>query len=128
MHLLHELAHEDLIQAPQYVIDSWKNIFTVLSKEPAFASPQSVQDFCKRVKPSSGVLDLLKAQPTNNGEREALGYLKRYVRGLEGELLCKFLRFCTGASMLCVPSIDVTFTRLDGFTRRIILPTQVVRS
>ena len=46
--------------------------------------------------------------------RERVSYLKRYLRGLDTERLMKVLRFLTGAKIICVDRIKVTFTFLHG--------------
>ena len=61
---------------------------------------------------------MIKANSENNSQRAALSYLQRYIQGLDDEKLTKFLRFCTSATILCVESIEVTFTDLDGTARR----------
>ena len=39
-------------------------------------------------------------------------------RGMNVEKLAKFLRFCTGASMICVEQIQVSFSDIEGAVRR----------
>ena len=67
------------------------------------------------------MIDLLEVipEPQNNGQREAISYFKRYLRGLDTERLMKVLRFLTGATVICVDKI----TSLDGFERRPIAHT-----
>ena len=71
------------------------------------------------------MIDLLNVvqDPQNNGQRDAISYLKRYLRGLNDERLRKVLRYLTGANVICVDRIYVTFTCLDGFERRPIAHT-----
>ena len=64
------------------------------------------------------VLGMLDAMPVTNAERAALDYFKRFVRGLEIPQLKCLLMFITGADVICVPKIQVDFTKLEGFQRR----------
>ena len=115
-----ELAHKEMVQIAQYVIDSWqKPVKDRLTGYDCFALKESFEKFYESCKPTvKKVLSMIKANPQNNSQRAALSYLQRYIRGLDDEKLTKFLRFCTSATMLCVESIKVTFTDLDGAARR----------
>ena len=115
-----ELAHKELIQIAQYVIDSWQKPFKDrLTGYSCFSSKESFENFYENCKPTAKkVLNMIQAKPANNSQRAALSYLQRYIRGLDNEKLTKFLRFCTSATMLCVESIEVTFTHPDGAARR----------
>ena len=109
-----------MVQIAQYVIDSWqKPVKDRLSGYGCFASKESFEKFYESCKPTvKKVLSMIKSKPANNSQRAALSYLQRYIRGLDDEKLTKFLRFCTSATMLCVESIEVTYTDLDGAARR----------
>ena len=50
--------------------------------------------------------------------RAATEFLKRFVRGMDEAQLKSFLRYVTGADVICVPCISVQFSTLDGFARR----------
>ena len=115
-----ELAHKEMVQIAQYVIDSWQKPVKVrLSGYGCFASKESFEKFYESCKPTvKKVLSMIKSKPANNSQRAALSYLQRYIRGLDDEKLTKFLRFCTSATMLCVESIEVTYTDLDGAALR----------
>ena len=122
--VLLELAHKELIQESNYIIESWVGPFKRLRNCPEFESVEKVEELYGNARPSTKkVLDLFLACPVTNAERDALAYLKRYIRGLNQEKLCAFLRFCTGASAICVSNIEVMFTRLDGVARRLIAHT-----
>lgn len=112
-----EIAHKELIQTPRYIVDSWSTPLAALHQE--FASTDLLLQLFARATPTTKkVIALLDANPETNAQRDALSYLKRYVRGLEGEKLTKFLRFCTGSNMLCVEKITVSFNTLEGAERR----------
>ena len=115
-----ELAHKEMVQIAQFIIDSWRK---PLKDMPAsygiFSSFECFEELYDNATPTvKRVLDLLRANPTSNSERYVLSFLKRYIRGLDDEKLTLFLRYCTGATMVCVDSINVSFTDLDGAARR----------
>jgi len=116
-----EIAHKEQIQAGQYIIDCWNKPFCSL--KTSIPNSTELGNIFKRAIPTNKkVIDLLKVvpKPQNNAERDAISYLKRYLRGLDAETLRKVLRFLTGANVICVKKISVTFTQLDGFGRRLI--------
>lgn len=114
-----ELAHKEMIQVAKYIICSWKEPCKELVSCAGFTSGLELMEFYSNKKPTvKKVLGLIEAAPSTNPERDVLSYLKRYVRGLDDGKLVKFLRFCTGATMICVNRIEVTFTNLDGIARR----------
>jgi len=43
---------------------------------------------------------------------------KRYIREIDEEKLCKFLRICTGSNLVVSEAIHVQFTVQTDFTRR----------
>ena len=73
----------------------------------------------KRAIPANKVIDLLKVvtELRNNGQRDAISHLKRYLRGLLDEKLRKVLGYLTGANVICIETIEIIFTCLDGFER-----------
>ena len=62
------------------------------------------------IKPSSESL--------NPQEQTALNHLLRYVRNIDQRKLEIFLRFCTGSTVLCKDTIEVTFNKLCGLSGR----------
>ncbi|KAK3700877.1 hypothetical protein QZH41_003040 [Actinostola sp. cb2023] len=112
------IAHRELIQCPRYITDCWTRPCSTLRKY--FSTAGDIDQLYERVRPSNKkVLALLSSSPETNAQREALSFLERYVRGIGEEKLYKFLRFCTGSTMLCVPRITVVFnTERDGCARR----------
>ena len=71
------------------------------------------------------VIDLLKPvqEPNTDAQRDALVFLKPYLRGLDAEKLRKALWFLTGAKFICVNKIEMVFTAMVGFGRRPIAHT-----
>ena len=115
-----EIAHKEQIQACQYIIDCWHE--PCRSLKPVIFNVTELVNVLNRAIPATNkkVIYLLEVipEPQNNGQRDAISYLKRYLRGLDTERLMKVLRFLTGASVICVDKISVSFTCLDGFERR----------
>ena len=106
-----EIAHKEQIQAGQFIIDCWHKPFHSL-RTAIFNTTEVANLFNRAIPTNKKVIDLLNVaqEPQNNGQRDAISYLKRFLRGLNDDL--------TGANIICVDRIDVTFTCLDGFERR----------
>lgn len=114
-----EIAHKELIQIAQYIIDSWKKPIKDANTFENITIVNDLNRLYEKCKPTvKKVLGLIKATPSNNSQRDVLSYLKRYIRGLEDDKLAKFLRFCTGATIICIEKIVVDFTNIDGLERR----------
>ena len=69
------------------------------------------------------VINLLSANPKTSAESTSFDYLQKYIRILRHEDIKTFLRFCTGADMLCAKQIKVSLSKLDGIKRRLIAHT-----
>ncbi len=114
-----ELSHKEMIQVAQYIINCWKEPFKEVQALEMFTTVEDLKQLYEKSKPTvKKVLGLIEATPSSTPQREVLSYLKRYIRGLDDEKLVKFLRFCTGATIICIDMIRVDFTNLDGFERR----------
>ena len=114
-----EIAHKELIQVAQYIIDSWKKPIKDANTFENITTVNDLNRLYEKCKPTvKKVLGLIEATPSNDPQRDVLSYLKRYIRGLEDDKLAKFLRFCTGATIICIEKIVVDFTNLDGLERR----------
>lgn len=76
-----EIAHKEQIQAGQYIIDCWRMAFCGL--KPVISSPSELIAVFERAIPTNKkVINLLKVmpEPQNNAQRDAVAYLKRYLR------------------------------------------------
>ena len=110
-----EIAKQELIQKPHIMLSTWQPILSELKMFEPFQSPESLELLYESLKPTNKkVLQLLVAEPTTGGERDALKFLQRYVRGLDTAILLHFLRFTTGADVLFVKSMTVSFVKRDG--------------
>jgi hypothetical protein len=121
--VIQEIAHKEIIQKPQYVTDCWKDIVQTLAE--TFPTPNSLTDMYERVKPSvSKIIKCIQSFPQSDAERECLGFLRRYIRGLDTpEKLATFVRFISGSELMLFEGIQVTFTDLSGLERRPIART-----
>jgi hypothetical protein len=119
MDVILELSHKEMIQVCQYIIDSWKEPFKEIDAFGKFTTVEDLKQLYEKSTPTvKKVLGLIEATPSSNPQRDALSSLKRYIRGLDDEKLVKFLRFCTGATIICIEKIIVDFTNLNGLERR----------
>ena len=108
-----ELAHQEIVQKPRYVTDCWSPIITILKK--LIKTPDDLSKLYKERKPTpKKVVQLLEASPFSDAERCCL---KRYLKSLERNI-STFLRFVTGSDILNCSTIKVTFSSLDGLSRR----------
>ena len=119
--LLEEIAHRDIVQTPSYIKEVWEVVFADRNFVSAVSELEAIYESAKPT--TKRVLNLLTADIASNLERETFGYLKRFVRGLSKDDLGKFLRFVTGADVMCVDKIKITFTNICGLERRVVAHT-----
>ena len=111
-----ELAHQEIVQKPRYVTNCWSPIFTILKK--LIKTPDDLSKLYQERKPTpKKVVQLLDASPASDAEKCCFDHLKRYLKSLEGNI-STFLRFVTGSDILNCSTIKVTFSNLDGLSRR----------
>ena len=122
--LILEVAHKEIIQKAQYVADCWDDIFRGSLVKGKLSTLEGVCDVYESLEPTTRkVLGMVSAFPISNAEQAALDYLKRFIRGLEISQLKSFLMFATGADVICVSTIQIEFTKLEGLGRRPIAHT-----
>lgn len=122
--LLLEVAHKEIVQQAQYVADCWEGVFRGHLTEGKLSTVEGVCSVYQSLEPTTKkVLSMLHAAPNTNAERSALDYFKRFIRGLDIPQLKCLLMFITGADVICVKSIEITFTKLEGLARRPIAHT-----
>ena len=81
-HVFEEIAHKELIQEPQYIIDCWKGIVDHIL--PSFPNLESLAEKYETLVPSiSRILSCIEANPGNDAERESLKFLKKFIKGLD---------------------------------------------
>ena len=126
--LILEIAHKEIVQKAQYVADCWRDVLQTGFQGTMLSSMDGLRKIFNDIQPTNKkVLDMIHANHLNShissGEQETLKYLKRFVRGLELAQLKSFLMFVTGADVICVESIKIEFTKLEGLERRPIAHT-----
>lgn len=119
--LVLELAHKEIIQTPAYIREAWEAVHLYCNIFADFTELESVYE--KLIPSAKKVCKILSADIKNENERESMAHLRKSIRSMSNEDLMKFLRFTTGADVLCVDKIDVTFSSLTGLQRRIIAHT-----
>ena len=105
-----ELAHQELIQKPQYVVNSWAPIINSLRSHYHFQTLEDLKGPYDTKQPTAKRLTkLFRAEPSNDAERQSLEHLKIFVKSLEGKALNKFLQFCTSSDVITTDGIEVSF-------------------
>lgn len=92
-----KLAHQELIQRPQYVTECWRPILAALTR--SFPTVESLICLFSQLIPTSKVVSTIDCQPTNDGVGYALKCLKRYIKGLDSKMLATFLRFVAASDL-----------------------------
>ena len=122
--LILKVAHKDIIQKAQYVADCWDDIFRGSLVKGKLSTLQGLCNVYESLEPTTReVLGMVCAFPITNAEQAALDYLKWFRRGLEISQPKSSLMFTTGADVICVSTIQIEFTKLEGLGRRLIAHT-----
>ena len=92
--------------------DAWRETSMILKSNEEMATIEGLSNLYQKVKPTNRkVLSMIQADPQNNSEQAAVDFLKCFVRGMDQAQLNSFLRYATGADVLCVPHISVQFSK-----------------
>lgn len=122
--VLLEIANQELVQKPHVMLATWQPMVQELKCYPQFQDCSAVQSFYDTISiTTKKVLEKLSADPRSEGERDALKFLQRYIRGLDRAKLSQFLRFTTASDVLSTGKINVSFTKLEGASSRPIAHT-----
>lgn len=122
--IIFELAHQELVQKPRYVVHCWSSLLKMLQYDTTFKTQEGILQMYENRKPSAKkVIKLLHVETTSELERLTLDHLKRYIRSLEGKALERFLHFISGSDCIACDSIEITFNGLAGLQRRLIAHT-----
>lgn len=106
------------MQKPKYVANCWAPVFSVLKVFKGLNTIEELTKVYEERKPTpKKIIRLLEANPTTDAERNCLDHLKRHIRTLEGNVSI-FLRYVTGSDVITTSKIEITFTNLDGLSRR----------
>ncbi len=94
--IVDEMAHKELVQAPAYIRNAWKDVL-VHGLTPLLGSPD-FSAFVEGLQPTARKVLQMLDFPTNRSpaEESIASYLKKYVKLSRPPELHKFLRFCTG--------------------------------
>ncbi|KAI9518339.1 hypothetical protein NQZ68_038610 [Dissostichus eleginoides] len=123
------MAHKALLQEPKFIIDCFHS--SIHKAVPRLLTKESIMELYENKRPTNRkVAQRIKPskESLNPQEQAALTYLLRYVRSLDQRQLEIFLRFCTGSSVLCKDSIEVTLNGLCGLSGRPLLTQLCVSS
>ncbi|XP_044182403.1 uncharacterized protein LOC122963139 [Acropora millepora] len=119
LQIVSELAHQEIIQKPRYVMNCWAPILKPMISLPDFQSVVTLENLYDIKRPTAKkILKLIKSEPATDQERQCLDHLKKYIRSLQGKSLSLFLQFITGSDIISCDTIEVAFSALDGASRR----------
>ncbi|XP_028412414.1 uncharacterized protein LOC114535234 [Dendronephthya gigantea] len=119
MSLFSELAHQELVQKPKYVVHCWTPYIHALKSFPPFQSIEGVRKMYDEKRPTTRkVIKLFKCEPSKDAENQCFDFLKQYVKSLQGQSLTRFLQFTTGSDIIVTKQIKVAFVVVQGFARR----------
>lgn len=119
LRLIEEVAHKELLQKPRYISDSWVSTIQGGLRGTKLGTREGLDLVLKEKEPTTRkVIALLRCKTSSPAEQAILHYLKQFIRGLDSPQLATFLNFVTGADVMCIDSIHVEFTKLDGYARR----------
>ncbi|XP_068719442.1 uncharacterized protein [Montipora capricornis] len=122
--IIMELAHQELVQKPRYVLNSWAPIVNSLGCDYTFQTLEGLKELYDSKRPTAKKINnLFRAESSSEAERQSLEHLKRFVKTLEGKAMAKFLHFCTGSDVITCDHIEVSFSSLEGFQRRPVVRT-----
>lgn len=117
--LFSELAHQELVQKPKYVVHCWTPYIHALKSFPPFQSIEGVRKMYDEKRPTTRkVIKLFKCEPSKEAENQCFDFLKQYIKSLQGQSLTRFLQFTTGSDIIVTEQIKVEFVVTQGFARR----------
>ena len=107
--VINEVAHKEIIQAPAYVANCWREVFVQELKPQIKNGLASI--YSDMLPTTERVLKIIEFPDDMNAAQKATSQLlRRYIKSLSTEKLARFLRFTTG---------KYTFVTLIGFQTRI---------
>ena len=119
-----ELARQELIQKPHLMAACWKTHIAAIVSFSPFKDWTSLNAFYADMVPTTKkVIALIDAVTNDDSEKDCLTFLKRYIRGLDSNMLKKLLRFLTGTDSITVEKISIIFIKQSSFERRPIAHT-----
>lgn len=112
-----QTAHKQLIQEPMYALKMMAASAqcTLKSLLPTVSAVLALYE--SKIPTAKGIIALLKPNEKQPSHSKTMQFLKLFIRSLDKDKLHKFLRFSTGADVICVSHIDVEFTDVRGLQR-----------
>ncbi|XP_034048418.1 uncharacterized protein LOC117529683 [Thalassophryne amazonica] len=113
------MAHKAILQEPKYVIDCFA--IPMAQVQQKLSDKTSVLCLYDSKQPTGKrVAQLLETTNVMLSQREqtTFNYLQRYIKNADQSKAGQILRFCTGASVICVSKIMVCFNVETGLNRR----------
>ncbi|MGH0170085.1 UNVERIFIED_CONTAM: hypothetical protein FKN15_070349 [Acipenser sinensis] len=109
-----QVAHKQLIQEPKYALEVMADV-TRSTLQKLLPEVSNLEVLYEAKKPTvKQVLNVINAEVQNAAQNKTMNFLKQFIRSLDDGRLQKFLRFVTGADMLCV---DTGFCSWVGIWR-----------
>ncbi len=107
-----QTAHKQLIQEPMYALKmmSASAQCTLKSLLPTVSAVLALYE--SKIPTAKGIIALLKPNEKQPSHSKTMQFLKLFIRSLDKDKLHKFMRFSTGADVICVSHIDVEFVTL----------------
>ena len=87
--IVHELAHQELVQKPRYIVDCLAPILNGMRVYTPFQTLHDLQQFYLVKK----VINLLSSNPAPGAEQNSLGHFKRFVKNLSDNDFVSLLQF-----------------------------------
>ncbi|GAB6030886.1 hypothetical protein CHUAL_007718 [Chamberlinius hualienensis] len=114
LEIVQQIAHQIHIQQPYFIIKHWKVELQSVALE---ITQESLQEIYKNLIPTSErLISVLRFDQMLAGKHEsACGFLRRFIRDSDCEMLARLLHFITGSDMLTVDEIFVSFHENSGF-------------
>eukprot|EP00794_Sanderia_malayensis_P020825 gene20825-22869_t len=102
-------SFDDLIELPHFGVDV----------------ATAMEAFFNNARPTTKkILGILDVNPSTDGERDALKFLQRYIRGLGSKAMLQFLRFTTAMDIVVDNiKLEISFIRSEGLGSRSIAHT-----
>ena len=118
--VLLEIAKQELVQKPHLMVGAWQPILQKwLKPYKQFQSISAVEELYESLTPTTKkVLDSLVCNPTTDGERDAVKFLQRFIRGLDMAKLVQFFQFTTAMDIMGREKLQVAFIKSEGFSSR----------
>ena len=119
-----EIAKQELGQKSYIMLCSWKKCLSALKTLTEFSTVFKIDDYYRHILPTNrNIIKLIQSNPANGNERDALGFLKQYVRGLDEPFSRKYLKYSTGSDVLLVDKIAVKLVACTTIAGRPIVHT-----